>query len=194
MDECLVNHLESAERALRKKKIIKHQDVFDCKNKSKHLLYINKMSVSIRKHNFSENDLKAMKVTQLKTVVRQHNLHNVIKKYSTMRKADLITKMMAFAGIPKSKPKSRLEREREAQNESARKVALGEATYVPKRHTIRKPKKKQKINPDTKPVPDSGISELLVPGITKPMYKEGLKLGAKKQFEKKYGNKNKKKR
>jgi hypothetical protein len=73
-------------------------------------------------------------------------------------------------------------------------VAQGKGAYVPKRHTMRKAKKKQKVNPDNKPVPDSGISELLVPGITKPMYKEGLKLGAKKQFEKKYGNKNKKKR
>ena len=77
----------------------------------------------IKKHNFSELQLKGMKVADLKKVVREHNLHTAITNYSKLRKADLISKMMKYAGGKatgksnaggKATGKSKLELDKEA--------------------------------------------------------------------------------
>ena len=39
----------------------------------------------------SRAGLTNLRVIDLRSLVRQHNLHNVIKGYSTMKKADIIT-------------------------------------------------------------------------------------------------------
>jgi hypothetical protein len=49
---------------------------------------------SSTKHSHSRDELSAMKITALKSLVKEHNLHNQIKGYSTMKKAGLVEALM----------------------------------------------------------------------------------------------------
>ena len=48
----------------------------------------------VKAHNKSRRDLLLMNVTMLKDMIRKHNLDNAIKRYSSMRKADLVDALM----------------------------------------------------------------------------------------------------
>jgi hypothetical protein len=52
------------------------------------------MSEASTKHSHSKDELSAMKITALKSLVKEHNLHNQIKGYSTMKKAGLVEALM----------------------------------------------------------------------------------------------------
>ena len=118
----------------------------------------------IKKHNYNELQLKGMKVADLKKVVREHNLHTAITNYSKLRKADLISKMMKYAG-KKATGKTKLALEEDKKWSDGAKMGDGPIT-----------KKKQKAN---------GKTKAIVPELGKPMYKEGLLKGVKKQFQRK---------
>ena len=46
------------------------------------------------KHNKTRSDLVGMKVSDLKALVRKHNLDNAITRYSTMKKSELVDALM----------------------------------------------------------------------------------------------------
>ncbi len=52
------------------------------------------------KHNKTRSDLIAMKVSDLKALVRKHNLDNAITRYSTMKKEQLIDALMKHSTRP----------------------------------------------------------------------------------------------
>ena len=54
----------------------------------------------VKVHNKSRSDLLLMNVTMLKDMVRKHNLDNSIKRYSSMRKADLVDALMKHSTKP----------------------------------------------------------------------------------------------
>lgn len=64
-------------------------------NKTRKLL--NKKMVKV--HKKSRDELKAMKVVDLKAMVKRHNLHNQIKNYTTMKKAALVDNLMLFSRV-----------------------------------------------------------------------------------------------
>ena len=96
----------------------------------------------VKVFSYQRAELEALKVEDLKNLVRKHNLHNQIKRYSKMRKADLVEALLAHSKLQKGKRK-----------------------YA-------RPKK---------------MKNKLVPELDEPLYKEGVAIGAKKQFESKYG-------
>jgi len=51
-------------------------------------------------HNKSRSDLLLMNVKMLKDMIRKHNLDNSIKRYSSMRKADLVDALMKHSTKP----------------------------------------------------------------------------------------------
>ena len=70
------------------------------------------------KHNKTRSDLIAMKVFDLKALVRKHNLDNAITRYSTMKKEQLIDALMKHSTRPnlviekepKAAPKKRVKK------------------------------------------------------------------------------------
>ena len=82
-------------------------------------------------------------------------------------------------------PKTTKSIERTLTLDSTKGVTDKATGYVMKRFRPQKTttKKKKKRLPVTK----DKLSELLVPGIFDPIYKEGVKKGAKKQFNERYG-------
>ena len=48
----------------------------------------------VKSHNKSREELKKMKVAELRALVRKHNLHNQIKGYTTMKKTELVEALM----------------------------------------------------------------------------------------------------
>lgn len=48
----------------------------------------------VKAHSKSREELKKMKVKELRSMVKEHNLHNQIKKYTTMKKAELVEALM----------------------------------------------------------------------------------------------------
>lgn len=69
-------------------------------NKTRKLL--NKKMVKV--HKKSRDELKAMKVVDLKAMVKRHNLHNQIKNYTTMKKAALVDNLMLFSRVVYNAP------------------------------------------------------------------------------------------
>ena len=60
----------------------------------------------------SREHLGSLKVPEIKALIRKHNLHNAIKGYSSMRKAELVTAFLKFqtpirAGPAKKSAKSK---------------------------------------------------------------------------------------
>ena len=85
-DKRVVEYLEDADRRARRPNKIKHKDVFPAKQKS-NIKDINKMN-DIRKHGFTEEQLKGMKLPQLKKIVKEHNLHNSINSNNSHHNND----------------------------------------------------------------------------------------------------------
>ena len=52
------------------------------------------LSIMVNAHNKSRDELKVMKVAELKTLVRKHNLDNAIRRYSKMKKSELVEALM----------------------------------------------------------------------------------------------------
>lgn len=55
--------------------------------------------------------LMDMKVSEIKALIREHNLHNAIKGYSKMKKGEMVDAFLKFHNKPKSKsskPKGKL--------------------------------------------------------------------------------------
>ena len=48
----------------------------------------------------SREHVASLKVSEIKTLIRKHNLHNAIKGYSSMRKAELVTAFLKFSTTP----------------------------------------------------------------------------------------------
>ena len=73
------------------------KSVFSGKNIS-HLNINNKTNNNkikmVKAHSKSREELKKMKVKALRSMVKEHNLHNQIKKYTTMKKAELVEALM----------------------------------------------------------------------------------------------------
>jgi hypothetical protein len=57
---------------------------------NKHKKVFSIMTIMVKAHNKSRSELSAMKVAELKTLIRKHNLDNAIRGYSVMKKADLV--------------------------------------------------------------------------------------------------------
>ncbi len=53
-----------------------------------------KTNKMVKAHSKSRDELKAMKVKELKAMVKEHNLHNQIKGYAAMKKAALVDALM----------------------------------------------------------------------------------------------------
>ena len=60
--------------------------------------------------NYQRRDLQNMKVAELKDLVRKHNLHNQIKRYSKMRKDELVDALMSHTKLQKPKVSTRPKR------------------------------------------------------------------------------------
>ena len=60
----------------------------------------------VQAFNYKRHDLQNMKVTDLKILVRKHNLHNQIKRYSKMRKGELVDALMKHTKVSKAKSKT----------------------------------------------------------------------------------------
>ena len=58
-------------------------------------------------HGKTSEQLKSMKVIELKTLIRKHNLHNAIRRYSTMKKSELVEALMKHSGGEKPAPKKK---------------------------------------------------------------------------------------
>lgn len=56
--------------------------------------------MAVKTHSKSRRDLMLMNVSMLKDMVRKHNLDNAIKRYSSMRKADLVDALMKHSSKP----------------------------------------------------------------------------------------------
>ena len=117
----------------------------------------NRMSDAPSKHNLSKDELSGMKITQLKSLVKEHNLHNQIKRYTTMKKAALVDALMEHQAKRRGRPK------KEAP-----------PTALPST-----PKKKQAVarTPQDKPKPKRRIAPMLVSTETgkSPMKSKGGK-------------------
>ena len=59
----------------------------------------------VKAHNKSRSELSAMKVAELKTLIRKHNLDNAIRGYSAMKKADLVDALVKHSGGEKAAAK-----------------------------------------------------------------------------------------
>lgn len=82
---------------------IKSNNYINNKNTTK----FNKM---VKVHKKTREELKAMKVVDLKAMVKRHNLHNQIKGYTTMKKENLIESLMLFSRVmynPSKAPKKK---------------------------------------------------------------------------------------
>ena len=184
-DKQVLEFLQESERKARIPKKIKHKDVFPDVIKSK--LKDIKMT-DIKKHNFSELQLKGMKVADLKKIVREHNLHTTITNYSKLRKADLIGKMMKYAG-GKATKKTKLQLEEEKKWSDRKKMGDGPITdkkYIKRGPEPVKKKKKKKANPKNKANPLLGATLAVAPDAVKPMFSQeegGFIKGARKQFK-----------
>lgn len=128
----------------------KQKDLFEIKSKSNNNNTTNKMVKAV--HNKSREELQGIKVAELRSLVREHNLHNQIKRYSKMKKAELVEALMAHSGKGGS-------------------PAGGS--------------KKKSAPRGSRPLVKT--TDKLVPGLSKPLYKEGVRKGAAKEFEKNYG-------
>ena len=73
----------------------------------------------VKAHNKSRRDLLLMNVTMLKDMIRKHNLDNAIKRYSSMRKADLVDALMKHS----TKPNLVIEEEKPVPKKAAPKKA-----------------------------------------------------------------------
>lgn len=77
---------------------------------NKHKKVFSIMTIMVKAHNKSRSELSAMKVAELKTLIRKHNLDNAIRGYSAMRKADLVDALVKHstgekaAAKPAAKP------------------------------------------------------------------------------------------
>lgn len=60
-------------------------------------------SIMTKAHSKTREELTSMKVKELKDMVKKHNLHNQIKRYTTMRKAALIDALMSHSSAKDSK-------------------------------------------------------------------------------------------
>jgi len=67
---------------------------------NKHKKVFSILIIMVKAHNKSRRDLLLMNVTMLKDMVRKHNLDNAIKRYSSMRKADLVDALMKHSTKP----------------------------------------------------------------------------------------------
>ncbi|MDF1853371.1 MAG: hypothetical protein P1U85_21215 [Verrucomicrobiales bacterium] len=142
---------------------------------------------------YKKSDLQLITVKELQKLVREHNLHtNYIKNYSRLKKADLIDKFLEhykksdvkMDDLPSSPPPSA----------PASPVKTSKAK-IPKRLTVLKNKNNNNKD-ETKPKPKRKTTGVKYTefdkamGIDKPLYSKeegGLKKGARKQFENKYG-------
>ena len=93
----------------------------------------------------TKTTLNEMTVPKIKQLIRDHNMHiNLIRQYSKMRKADLITNFLKHQGAPGTKKSS----------SSKPKLMQADKAF----------------------------------GLGRPLYPEGVREGARKQFEKRYGS------
>ena len=59
----------------------------------------------VKAHNKSRPELSAMKVTELKALVRTHNLDNAIRRYSSMKKSELVDALVKHSSGEKAAAK-----------------------------------------------------------------------------------------
>lgn len=126
-------------------------------------------SKMVKQHSKTREELTKMKVKELKALVKKHNLHNQIKRYTTMRKAALIDALVSHSSAKDSSP---------AAPPSKGEPSLKRMRGRPKKKVVpdmpekkpKKPKAKVRKNP--------------------PLYSKeegGLLKGATADFEKRYG-------
>ena len=126
----------------------------------------------------SREHLGSLKVPEIKALIRKHNLHNAIKGYSSMRKAELVTAFLKFqppAGTTGGSQASPPVKNQPSSGNTP--IRAGSAKKPAKKKS--KGSKKPKIMQADKAF-----------GLGKPLYSKeegGLTEGARKQFEKRYG-------
>jgi len=72
---------------------------------NKHKKVFSILIIMVKAHNKSRSELSAMKVAELKTLIRKHNLDNAIGGYSAMKKADLVDALVKHSGGEKAAAK-----------------------------------------------------------------------------------------
>jgi len=87
-------------------------------------------------HGKTSEQLKGMKVAELKALIRKHNLVNAIRRYSTMKKSELVEALMKHSGGEKSAPKKK------------RKLMVMKETAKERADRRSKPRKPQGRTPD----------------------------------------------
>ena len=61
---------------------------------------------------YKREDLQKMRVADIKMLIRKHNLHNAIRNYSRLRKADLIEAFLKVRRAPTDTDKDNINRKR----------------------------------------------------------------------------------
>lgn len=80
-----------------KRPTMKH--VFSTEKISKEKI-IKQIKMVKKVHSKSREELKKMKVTELKALIKKHNLHNAIKGYTKMKKVGLVDALMLHSRKP----------------------------------------------------------------------------------------------
>ena len=127
----------------------------------------------VKAHNKSRRDLLLMNVTMLKDMIRKHNLDNAIKRYSSMRKADLVDALMKHS----TKPNLVIEEEKPVPKKAAPKKAAPKKA-APKKEAAKPAAKEEKAPKEEKSESTSAIAELKdLTGVGPAMVKRMSALG-----------------
>jgi queuine/archaeosine tRNA-ribosyltransferase len=78
------------------------------------------------KTTYSREELMKMKVGDVRKLIREHNLHNVIKGYSKMKKSALVTAFLAKQAKPAKTKKKKVEEVPAPSRKSTRKKIVPE--------------------------------------------------------------------
>ena len=97
------------------------------------------LNIMVNAHNKSRDELKVMKVAELKTLVRKHNLDNAIRRYSKMKKSELVEALMKHSTAPKTaaKPAPKKEAPKPAPKKAAPKKTTLPASYLASKKALK---------------------------------------------------------
>lgn len=121
---------------------------------------------------YTRSDLRQFTVAELRKLVKQHNLHTTyIRKYYLMRKDAIIDAFLKHHSSNTNSPPASLARPNEPMKR----------TQIAPKPSKRKTKGKRYASKPKLTAIDRAV------GVDKPLYRKGVAVGAKEQFERRYG-------
>lgn len=143
---------------------------------------------------FSKEELSKLRVKDLRGLIRQHNLHNAIRRYSVMRKHELVEQLVKHKGGHMIKIKKRVTEHAEDHHHHHESPPASPQHQTPPKRTakkaspkevevVKKPKRAKKSSKPKQMEFDKAF------GLHKPLFSKeegGLIEGARRQFEKRW--------